>query len=407
MAGVGASAGTRAESGGTGGAAGRTEGFDSSGAAGEGGMRVPTATAGASGTGEQGPPAEQGGSGGLAGNSVAQGGVITPPQAGGSSGTDLIDPNPEVVASPGCVSWMNDGPPNLVEPRALAASVIPNNEPYVLYVTDPQLNTTLARWRTDQDNDAVWTPWSCFDSVVYPERISAINVYDRTPPDSTAEVYATNSAGRLFVRRFYKGGWAYWDMIGVPRINSHLTDVAASSTPSTLPTVYVLDEGRVFRRHHVAIQAYSNYTPWREVNDPPAGAVHLCAGVRTDQRQQLFVSTTNGKVYSTVQASTDPDSEFGAFEPVVQTSAPQMTDIDCGYLIDGTLTVFGLSSGAVWFLPSQGSSEWQPERMQTGLTFTVFTVGSFQNRAPTVFGLDSTNRPWGHLLGSTAWTLIQ
>jgi len=220
----------------------------------------------------------------------------------------------------------------------------------------------------------------------------------------TPEVYATNADGKLFVRRFTSAtNWASWETIGLPRASSRLTDVAASSSPGTLPFIYVLDGGRVFSRHHVEIKAYSNYSPWREISGVPANALHLCAGARSDQRQQLFVSTVDGNVYEASQTSTAPEAEFGGFQPVVQGSTPSMTDIDCGRLANGMLTVIGLSWGQVWSYSTDapGSLGWVKEPMPESLNFRVFALGTRPAAPPTVFGVDSHKLVWLRVLGGS------
>ncbi|MET0790753.1 MAG: hypothetical protein ABW061_04475 [Polyangiaceae bacterium] len=325
----------------------------------------------------------------------------------GASDRDSIDPSTEEVAAPGCVAGITQSDPKLSTPRGLTANLVPNGEPYVLYTSDPQSNMLLLRFKKTSDDNGEWTPWSCFDSVVRPEQISAINIDDLSPPYNTPEVYATNAAGRLFVRRFFmNSGWAPWEAIGLPRWSSQLTDVSASSTHKTLPFLYVLDGGRVFTRHHTSIQAYSNYTPWREVSGVPVDALNLCAGVRPDRRQQLFVSTASGNLFAAVQANSDPEAEFAEFQPLVQASTHAMTDIDCGYLADGTLTVLGLSSGTLWSTngDAPASLDWQKEPTKASLQFTVFALGSRPGAAPTVFGIDSSNVVWWRLLGTPIWT---
>jgi len=307
-----------------------------------------------------------------------------------------------VVLKPGCLA----DDPILSSAHGLTANALPNTVFYTLYATDPQSNMVLLRYPQTPSDDAPYWPWGCFDSNLRPEQISAINIYDQPSPYNTPEVYATNAGGRLFVRRYFKTAWTQWEVMGLPRASSHLSDVAASSTPQTLPFVYVLDGGRLFTRRHASAQAYSDYTPWREIGGVPADAVRLCAGVGSDQRQQLFVLTQNGNVFDALQANGDPDAAFGEFQPSVQASSHAMADIDCGYLADGTLTVFGLSSGVVWFHSSGApdSLDWTTEPSAAPSSFNVFAIGSRPNLAPSIFGIDSTNAVWAHLLGSSSWT---
>jgi hypothetical protein len=387
--------------------AGQSTGGQTSGAGGE-----PELSAGAGNGGLGGESAEAGRAGsedGSAGSCPhAPNSAHCPevPGNAGSAGSDVLPDVQEVIA-PGCIAGStagNDVP--LATPRSLTASLGPTGLPYLLYTADSQSNMVTLRWKYASDDDAGWSTWQCLDTVVRPEQVSAITIEDRPTPDNTPEVYATNSVGNLFVRRFFIGMWATWETMGLPRANSHVIDVAASSTPDTLPFVYVIDSGRIFTRHHRSAQAYSSYAPWREVRDAPADAVHLCAGVQADHRQQLFVSTKNGNVFQAIQTSSTPEAGFGAFQPVVQGSTHAMSDIDCGYLADGTLIVVGLSAGKVWSHSSTtpSSLDWKQEPSDPTLTFTIFALGSGKNRTPTVFGIDAANVVWWHLLGTSSWT---
>jgi hypothetical protein len=325
--------------------------------------------------------------------------------AGAAGAESVIDSGIEEVLEPGCASGLDQGI-SFTEPSAMAADMTGNNVPYVLYATQPQTNVVYLRWKNALSDDATWTPWQCFDLVPHPSALSAINIGDLAE-DTTPEIYAASTTGQLFVRRFYEDiTWLAWQSLDLPRASSHVSDVAATTTPATLATVYILDEGKVFTRHHLSINPYSDYSPWVEINGVPQGAAHLCAATRADQAQQLFVSTSDGAVLNAVQQSADASAAFGSFEPIG--GAASITDIDCGYLADGSIAVFGLSAGKVMSHSANAaaSSDWQTEPGGTLLQLTTFTVGSRAGVAPTVFGVDDGNTLWWHAAGSVTWTQI-
>jgi hypothetical protein len=304
----------------------------------------------------------------------------------------------EEVIRPSCVSdSTNPGVVSFETPGALAASIIPNGEPYVLYATEPSVSSVAIRWRQAPDDTAGWEPWLCFDLVPHADRIAATNLTNSTP-----EVYATSSNGTLYVRRFTLDRWDAWGTVGLPSMTSRITDVAAVADAALRGFVYVIDSSRLFVRHHLSADAFSDYTPWSNLPTPLGAPKRLCAGRLPDNRQQLFVAAEDGSITTSIEQEVD-----GAFEPFQSfgnSSVSGASDIDCGYLADGSLAVFALVAGNVWSRPASGASTWMAE--QAGPTLATLAVGSAAAQTPTVFGTDLSNATWWHRAGSADWATV-
>ncbi len=344
--------------------------------------------------------------GGDAGNGTAgsAGGNAGAGVGGGATGSpSMINGSTETVLTPGCIEYTPGYA--FTTPRALATNTTADGIPYALSVTNPADNMLSNRWKKATNDNAEWYPWQCFGFVPHPQQIAAINIADDSP-FATPEYYVTTSDGQLYVRRLYKHlSWGPWLALALPRTDSNLTDIAASSTVATLPFVYVLDRGKIFVRHHLAVQSYSDYSGWSEVPGAPDSVSHLCAAATTDGRQQVFVSTTLGAVFVSTQTNAGVSDPFGSFQIVGDATSPPMTDIDCGYLADGRVSVFGLTSGRVWsHAATDLASLWAVEPASAGPLLKIFAVGSRPGAVPTVFGFDALNDIWWHPLGSTSWT---
>ena len=310
---------------------------------------------------------------------------------------------PEEVVKPACLTFQGKVL-SLTGPKSIAANMVPNNVPYAVYAAEPEGNVVIFRWKNGLADDASWQPWGCFDTVPHAAQLAAIDIYDNGEY-TTPEVYATSETGSLFVRRFFAEGWAPWEQMTLPRPDSRVIDVAATSSRSTLAYVFILDDGRLFARHHVKIDAYSEYSPWTEIKGVPDAAVHACAGVTISGRRQVFVSTADGAVFGSQQ---DDSDAFGPFGVIGSGSSPAMSDIACGTLGDGTVGVFGVSDGYVWAnrLDPSTSSEWQPESNSNAAPLLTFTIGSRENGVPTVLGTDRSNVLWWHVVGTDSWAYV-
>lgn len=382
-----------ARPGGGAGTGGSTENGASSGAA-----PANDAAAGSNNEGSTGgTPASSGGAGagGTAGNPIDGNAV-------GAAGINEGDVDNLV---PGCVSFVTTQPQvTFTTPHGLAATTTSDNTPYVLFATQPADNTVALRWKVDRTANASWTPWGCFDFVPYPARITAINV-GRNPQNSSPEIYASTSLGKLYVRRELIG-WAPWQMLSLPQSGSHIIDVAATRTIDTAPVVYVIDNGKLFARHHIADDSLSGYSPWKEIPDAPPGASRVCAGVRSsDHRQQVFVLTTSGAVFDATQQTSDLDGLFSGFESS-GTNAPALSDIACGYTATGDIAVFALNQGNLWSRDN-ATSVWLEDAVPApiGESLRQFAVGSTTGVTPTIFGTGVNGALYSHAAGGS-WVKI-
>jgi hypothetical protein len=309
---------------------------------------------------------------------------------------------PDSVFVPGCITRVDSEPIAFKQAGALSASLLQNGSPYAIFSTQPTTDLISIRWSNPDQSS--WDVWRCFDFVHLPERVAAANLSNFYP-----EIYVSTGAGRLMVRRFYSdvSGWDNWTELSLPTAASVAQDVAAVGLPSPLMFVYVIDRGRIFVRHRKSTDWQSEYGLWASVSTPTP-ANRLCAAMRVDGRQQLFVLTGGGAVITAVQSVADPDSSFGAFVSFGDASAPQFSDLQCGYAADSSPEIFALSDGVAWAgQPNAAGGTWTKDAGLVSPSLQTLAVGSQPRAMPTVFGTDATNKLWSRVAGSDAgWTLI-
>jgi len=371
--------------------------------------------------GSAGQAAQDGGSAGYLNDGSAgyagepQGGEAgtSPIHTGGDSGSagseaNTPDGGTEDVVLPSCIMHDSNPPISFQAPASLAVSLSFSGQPFVVYATQPSSNSMTMRWSLGTGFDSSWYAWTCLDSLRQPQRTAAANL-----SGFGTEVYVTTKSGALFVRHLFTSiGWAPWESHPLPSANSHADDVATVGRPSSIPFLYVIDRARVFVRHRANSSEVAQYLPWAEVKAPPSPQ-RISAGIRLDGRQQVFIVDATGSAFTSIQTSALPDAGFGAFERFGDESTPTLSEIQCGYLENGSLTVFGLSAGAVWSRSLSGNAwgAWTPEPGQGALTLLTLAVGSwFGQQSPIVFGTDADSpapRLWHHVIGSSVWAQIQ
>ena len=348
-------------------------------------------------------PAGSGGEAVQAGTANLEAGASGSPGSGGplvEDGSSGIEP----VIVPGCVGKAGNEPLSFSATSALSASTV-FTKPwlYVVYATQPATNVLSLRWMTN--NPAIWDSWKCFDYVPYPQRTSAANLSNGSP-----EVYATTAQGQLFVRRLYSSalGWGQWWPLSLPSPDSQAVDVYAVGVPSATLFLYLVDREKVFVRHRTTSDPFSAYGPWLELHGPDK-PMRITAGMRTDGRQQVFVLTRDGALFTAIQSSTETNSSFGPFLPFGGGSPPTSTELQCGYLADGSFVLFSLGSGLVQSSHANFSENaWTTWTVEPGATthpLETLTIGNQLGQPPTVFGTHGTDL-WSHASGSGVWVVL-
>lgn len=178
------------------------------------------------------------------------------------------------------------------------------------------------------NQDLSFTPWVCFDAVPYPRRVAATTL--RT---GTSEVFVTTDCGQLYVRRLIARdslyAWSNWVAFGLPSPKSFVTDVGLAVSSEQTNQVYIVDRGAVFRRYRLGAEPYGPFSPWEDIGFSHARIV--TAGLRMDNRQQVFVLDEAGRPSSAVQVSSDLESGFQAPSDFDASAVPMLLDIEAAY----------------------------------------------------------------------------
>jgi len=331
------------------------------------------------------------------GSANANGGV---PSSTDSVGPDEGFGGAEEVLVPSCAFGAGANPIDFTTPSALSVNLLQGGGPYEIFATQPTSNLMAYRWYDTYST--TWFSWNCFDLVPHPARVAATNLLGNLFP----EVYVTTKLGSMFVRRFYStsSGWGEWEPLQLPTSRSMLSDVAVVGSPSRILFLYVIDGGAILVRHRVSAEPFSAYGPWHRLG-APFQAKRICGAVGIDQIQNIAALSSDGSVFVSKQNAASPDAAFSDFEPLGLPSQTTFDELQCGYLADGTIVLFGLGGGAIWSRTLGTSSEWTEESGNSPYIQT-FSVGSRPGSNSTVFAADASNAIWSHLDGSEEWDAI-
>jgi hypothetical protein len=193
--------------------------------------------------------------------------------------------------------------------------------------------------------DPLSTPWVCFDTVPYPRRVAATKLRN-----GTSEAFVTTDCGQLYVRRLIAHGtlyaWNSWVAFGLPSPQSFVTDVGLAVSSEQRNHVYIADRGAVFTRHRLDDDTYAPFSPWENI-----GLSHVrivTAGLRLDDRLEVFVLDDQGRPSSALQISSDAEAGFHPPSDFDSESVPALLDIEAAY---GTVPLDVLAvdvEGTLW-----------------------------------------------------------
>jgi len=202
-----------------------------------------------------------------------------------------------------------------------------------------QWNNSIA----EQTND--WTAWRCFDSLPQPNRMAAHAMID-----GILEVFATTLCGGLY-RRSEEAtqGWLLWVPVSLPSVGQAVTDVAISETTDDTNVVYIADDGRVFARPRLGTESSSPYANWQEIPGV-SNASLVTGGMRSDQRQQVFIVDKDGAARTAIQSTSALDAPFSDWTDFDSSDLPlPLQDIEAPLGGPLPLEVYAIdANGALW-----------------------------------------------------------
>lgn len=249
-------------------------------------------------------------------------------ESGGSAGGSAEDPLLPTCTSTGGLTLLPFGAP------AVALAV---GAPYGWYDRFLQVYTVRTgdnlvgvAFEDSRLGPGSWTSWICFDALPRPTRITS-----STMSNGMAEVFATTADGGLHVRRQFSFDWGGWWPSDPPSAGSQVDDVYSVGAPGVRTRLYVTDRGRVYSRQKTSDDAYSPYSPWRNLG--AEGAWRVAAGTGYDSSEWVVALDRDG-VLRTRRDPELPDAENWSVLP----TDGEAKDIECGRTSDGRLIVYAL-----------------------------------------------------------------
>ena len=168
--------------------------------------------------------------------------------------------------------------------------------------------------------------------------------------DGILEVFATTLCGGLYRRtEETTQGWLLWVPVSLPSVGQAVTDVAISETADDTNVVYIADKGRVFARPRLGSEASSPYADWQEIPGISNAAL-VTAGLRSDQRQQVFIVDQDGSARTAIQSTSSLDAPFSDWSDFDSSQLAQpLLDIEAPLGGPLPLEVYAVdANGALW-----------------------------------------------------------
>ena len=291
--------------------------------------------AGTAGRGGSAGTAERGGSAGLAGT-------------GGTGGTGGHPPGvcqPDAGVVDHCGVWEYITAPSIQGIAILSAEQFKGG--FELFMAARGSSLLAQQWnRSISEEKDDWTSWFCFGSLPQPDRMAAHAMID-----GIQEVFVTTLCGGLYRQSQEQStaDGALWLPVSLPSVGQAVTDVAISETADDTNVVYIADKGRVFARPRLGTEASSPYAAWQEVPGV-SNASLVSGGMRSDQRQQVFIVDTDGTARTAIQSTSALDAPFGDWSDFDSSDLPlPLQDIEAPLGGPLPLEVYAIdANGALW-----------------------------------------------------------
>jgi hypothetical protein len=202
-----------------------------------------------------------------------------------------------------------------------------------------------------------WFAWECHESLSGADRVTVGSLSNGYP-----EAFATTTDGNLFAQRLFEF-WGPWSLMNLPNVESHVDDVAVSSSVEGRSHVYVSDRGRVFLRFRASPDPYSDYGPWYDLGF--FGGTRIAAERSANGRQVVFALTDRGGPSIAVQTSSDLGAPFSPWSDFGAPDLPAFSALTAGVDATGALTVYALDrAGGLWLRSATAGdtdfAPWQP-----------------------------------------------
>lgn len=204
--------------------------------------------------------------------------------------------------------------------REVAVAPLPDGRLHLWAIdTAGNLFTT---WKTSTDPNATWVPWSNFFTEVgqIPGGVQSVAVSPL--PDGRLELWASGTQGGLFttwkVDPHPDSNWAPWSdfLAEVGNLPASVYDIAVAPLQDGRLHLWVSDsDGGLFTTWKVTSDPNAAWeAPWwnfqNDVTGLPSGARHLAVAPLSDGRLELWVSDESGGLFSTWKVDGNPNGNW-------------------------------------------------------------------------------------------------
>jgi len=234
---------------------------------------------------------------------------------------------PEDIVTPFCAEGESaSAVPELTS--GIAATRTWSNEGIQAYAAHPSNQWIGSTFQANPSPP--WAPWYCFGTIPFPVSIAAIQL-----PNNFGELFITTVDGRLFIRHQLENtGWAPWQELNLPWVDSVVRDTAAVVSPSNVPQVFIADRDGIYSRSKSdPNNLYSPYGPWQKLS--AKSAMKITAGYHADGALEVFAIDSIGVLSSAT-------GELTQWHDVPSEGAARVLDADCGYSAAGDLMLYAV-----------------------------------------------------------------
>ena len=231
-------------------------------------------------------------------------------------------------------------------------------------------------WQNQTDPVVAWTGWTDFLAVAGSIPTGVAQVAVARLPDGRLQLWATAVNGHLFTswktHTDPNAGWTAWSdfQAEVGAVQSGVSHVAvAPLSDGRLELWATAGNGRLFTTWKTTTSPNATWTGWHdfvaEVGPLPAAAARVAVAPLSDGRLELWVTMTNGSVFTTWKTQTDPNATWTAwvdFRAVVGPIPAGVAQVAVGPLSDKRLQLWATNANGgvvtTWKLTADPNAGW-------------------------------------------------
>jgi hypothetical protein len=300
----------------------------------------------------------------------------------------------ELATRPFCTSVAGIGHPVVGYTYAhdIAAGLKGNGEPFVLFASQPTTNIVTLSWLYGVEPG--WTPWSCFDEVLRPQRVAAGNWVDHR-----LQVYATTANGTLHVRQSSVDFYEPWATIPTPSRGS-VTDIAV--VDSGAKALYVALADGIFSRARTSAEHGVIDAAWQ--NTGLDGATRIAVAVVEGGRHKILAVGADAGLREGTQLDADTADSFAYSDGDFGSPGMQFADVEFARSATGQLQAFAVLLNGHLLMKTMVVETWgEWVSVQGAPLLLSIAAGGIAGLPPYLFGIDRLGIPYLSTNAGVSW----